>query len=61
VGEDHKLEGLQAARAIAALAVAYFHSYMVIRVAFPESAWAPIPFLKDWGYVGVNFFFAISG
>lgn len=61
MGEDHKLEGLQAARAIAALAVAYFHSYMVVRVAFPELAWAPIPFLKDWGYLGVNFFFAISG
>jgi exopolysaccharide production protein ExoZ len=34
---------------------------MVIRVAFPESAWAPIPFLEDWGYLGVNFFFAIWG
>jgi len=61
VEQEHKLEGLQAARAIAALAVAYFHSYAAIRSAFPESAWLPIAPLKDWGYLGVNFFFAISG
>lgn len=61
VNEKHKLEGLQAARAIAALSVAYFHSYVVVRGAFPESAWQPIPGLKAWGFLGVNFFFAISG
>lgn len=55
-----KLEGLQAARALAALSVAYFHSYAVLR-AFPETAIHPIPFLKTWGYLGVDFFFAISG
>lgn len=56
-----KNEGLQAARAIAALSVAYFHSYVAVRGAFPEAAWMPIPFLKEWGFLGVNFFFAISG
>jgi exopolysaccharide production protein ExoZ len=61
VGQGHKLEGLQAARAIAALTVAYYHSYVAIRSAFPESAWLPIAPLKDWGFLGVNFFFAISG
>jgi peptidoglycan/LPS O-acetylase OafA/YrhL len=57
---DQKLAGLQVARALAALSVAYFHSYMALR-GFPESAQHPIPFLKAWGYLGVDFFFAISG
>ena len=57
---EKKLEGIQVARAIAALSVAYFHSYIALR-AFPESAQAPIPPLKQWGYLGVDFFFAISG
>ena len=56
----NKLEGLQAGRAIAALSVAYFHSYVALR-EFSDTAQHPIPFLKDWGYLGVNFFFAISG
>ncbi len=54
-------EGLQAARALAALSVAYFHSYAAVRGIFPETAWVPIPSLRDWGFLGVNFFFAISG
>lgn len=61
MGKEHKLEGLQAARAIAALSVAYFHSYMSVRTSWPESARIPIPFLTEWGYLGVDFFFAISG
>jgi exopolysaccharide production protein ExoZ len=59
VGND-KNPGLQAARAIAALSVAYFHSYIALRI-FPESGQHQIPFLKEWGFLGVNFFFAISG
>jgi exopolysaccharide production protein ExoZ len=55
-----KNEGLQAARAIAALSVAYFHSYIALR-AFSDAAQIPIAPLKNWGYLGVNFFFAISG
>lgn len=58
---EERNQGLQAARAIAALMVAYFHSYVAIRGAFPETAWAPIPWLSKWGFVGVDFFFAISG
>ena len=57
---DQKNEGLQAARAIAALTVAYFHSYIALR-GFPDAAQIPIEGLKNWGYLGVNFFFAISG
>ena len=57
---EKKLEGLQVARAIAALSVAYFHSYIALR-GFPEAAQIPIRPLTDWGYLGVNFFFAISG
>jgi exopolysaccharide production protein ExoZ len=59
VGEG-KNPGLQAARAVAALAVAYFHSYIALRI-YPETAQHQIPFLKEWGFLGVNFFFAISG
>ncbi|MDN5005751.1 acyltransferase family protein [Bradyrhizobium sp. GCM10027634] len=52
---------MQAARAIAALSVAYYHSYMSVRWVFPDAARHPIPFLTDWGHMGVDFFFAISG
>jgi exopolysaccharide production protein ExoZ len=58
--DDSKNEGLQVARAIAALSVAYFHSYIALR-PFPDAAQMPIVALKNWGYLGVNFFFAISG
>jgi peptidoglycan/LPS O-acetylase OafA/YrhL len=53
--------GLQAARAIAALMVAYFHSYVAIRGNFPENVWSPLPWLSQWGFLGVDLFFAISG
>lgn len=55
-----KLEGIQVGRALAALSVAYFHSHFAI-AAFPGSAIHPIPGLATQGYLGVNFFFAISG
>jgi len=55
-----RLEGLQAARAIAALTVAYFHSYMLLN-GWAQDFVFPIPGLKEHGYLGVNFFFAISG
>jgi peptidoglycan/LPS O-acetylase OafA/YrhL len=52
--------GLQIGRAVAALSVAYFHSYIALRV-FPEAAQYPIRQLSDSGFLGVNLFFAISG
>jgi exopolysaccharide production protein ExoZ len=56
----NKVVGLQAARAIAALAVAYFHSKMML-AGFPGVQTDCMPFLTEYGYLGVNFFFAISG
>jgi exopolysaccharide production protein ExoZ len=53
-------QGIQAARAIAALAVAYFHSYVAVR-GFPETAATPIYALSQWGFLGVDLFFAVSG
>ena len=55
-----KLEGLQIARALAALTVAYFHSHMIFN-GWPQVTLFPIPGVKEHGYLGVNFFFAISG
>ena len=60
VVSDGKLEGLQVARALAALAVAYFHSYMIFN-SWHQATLFPIPGLKEHGYLGVNFFFVISG
>jgi exopolysaccharide production protein ExoZ len=56
----HKLLGLQIARAAAALGIAYFHSWHVT-MPFPPGTSYPIPILKDYGFLAVNFFFAISG
>lgn len=58
--ERHKLPGLQAGRALAALLVAYYHSYMLFNGWQQDYVFA-IPALKQHGYLGVNFFFAISG
>jgi peptidoglycan/LPS O-acetylase OafA/YrhL len=55
-----KNEGLQVARAMAALSVAYYHSYVAVR-GFPETAAVPIYALSQWGYLGVDLFFAVSG
>lgn len=58
--ESGKLQGLQIARASAALGIAYFHSWHVTKV-FPAGASWPIPLLRDHGWIAVDFFFAISG
>jgi exopolysaccharide production protein ExoZ len=55
-----KNEGLQIARAVAALSVAYYHSYVAVR-GFPETAASPVYVLSSWGYLGVDLFFAVSG
>lgn len=54
------LPQLQIARALAALSVAYYHSYMALRY-FHDTAKVEVPFFHSWGYLGVNLFFAISG
>jgi len=55
-----KLPGLQIARAIAALSIVYFHSWTVLD-RFPKGSAHPIPWLADYGWLGVDLFFAISG
>ncbi len=55
-----KLEGLQIARGIAAFSIAYFHSWVIL-MSFPAHTDAPILLLKNWGYLSIDFFFAISG
>ncbi|MHC2331544.1 acyltransferase family protein [Bradyrhizobium sp. USDA 4454] len=57
---DQKLEGLQVGRALAALSVAYFHSWHVT-LPFPPDTAHPIPLLRDYGELGVHLFFTISG
>jgi len=58
--ESEKNNGLQVGRAIAALSVAYFHSYIALR-SFPAHRVHPFAPLASGGFFGVNFFFAISG
>jgi exopolysaccharide production protein ExoZ len=55
-----KLPGLQIARLAAALGIAYFHSWHVT-APFPENTAYPIPILTEFGWIAVDFFFAISG
>jgi peptidoglycan/LPS O-acetylase OafA/YrhL len=55
-----KLAGLQVARAFAALGIAYFHSWHVT-MPFPTGTAHPIEVLRDYGWLAVDFFFAISG
>jgi peptidoglycan/LPS O-acetylase OafA/YrhL len=58
--QSETLDGLQIARAFAALGIAYFHSWHVT-MPFPTGTSHPIPILSSYGWVSVDFFFAISG
>lgn len=55
-----KLEGIQVARGIAALGVLLFHSNLMIR-EIPDSEKVIIPFVYQYGAMGVQLFFVISG
>lgn len=55
-----KLPGLQVARAVAALSIAYFHSWVAL-VRFPKDTVFPLPILTSYGGLAVDLFFAISG
>jgi exopolysaccharide production protein ExoZ len=57
---DDKLPGLQIARAVAALSIMYFHSWTVLE-RFPKGTAHPIYYLSEYGWLGVDLFFAISG
>lgn len=60
MSDKRKLDGLQIARAAAALGIAYFHSWHVT-MPFPPGTAYPIPILTELGWIAVDFFFAISG
>jgi len=60
MAEKAKLDGLQIARAVAALGIAYFHSWHVT-MPFPPGTAYPIPVLTELGWIAVDSFFAISG
>jgi exopolysaccharide production protein ExoZ len=60
MAEKAKLDGLQIARAAAAIGIAYFHSWHVT-APFPPGTAYPIPILAELGWIAVDFFFAISG
>lgn len=49
-----RLHGLQALRALAALAVVVFHAGRYVAASLPEAAWR-------WGEFGVDVFFVVSG
>jgi len=58
--KNDKLPGLQIARAVAALSIMYFHSWTVLD-RFPKGTAHPIYYLSEYGWLGVDLFFAISG
>jgi exopolysaccharide production protein ExoZ len=58
--ERDKQVGIQVARAVAALSIVYFHSWVAI-TRFPKGTAFPIPGLSHYGWVAVDLFFAISG
>jgi exopolysaccharide production protein ExoZ len=58
--EQDRLPGLQVARAVAALSIAYFHSWVAL-LRFPKDTAFPLPILTGHGWLAVDLFFAISG
>ena len=58
--ERDKQVGIQVARAIAALSIVYFHSWVAV-ARFPKDTAFPIPGLSSYEWVAVDLFFAISG
>jgi exopolysaccharide production protein ExoZ len=58
--ERDRLPGLQVARAVAALSIVYFHSWVVL-VRFPQNTAFPLPILSTYGGLAVDLFFGISG
>lgn len=58
--ERDRLPGLQVARAIAALSIAYFHSWVAL-VRFPQNTAFQLPIFSTYGWLAVDLFFGISG
>jgi peptidoglycan/LPS O-acetylase OafA/YrhL len=59
MGRDKQV-GIQVARAVAALSIVYFHSWVSI-TRFPAGTAYQIPGLTSYGWFAVDLFFAISG
>ncbi|MGY3234823.1 exopolysaccharide production protein ExoZ [Bradyrhizobium sp. USDA 4448] len=59
-GKQDKALGIQAARALAAVGIMYFHSWIAL-IRFPQGSALQIPIWTKYGYLAVDFFFAISG
>jgi exopolysaccharide production protein ExoZ len=57
---EQKLPGVQVARGLAALSIAYFHSWVAL-LNFPKDTAHPIAILAQYGWLAVDVFFAISG
>jgi exopolysaccharide production protein ExoZ len=58
--QQDRLPGLQVARALAALSIAYFHSWVAL-TRFPKGTAYQLPILTSHGGLAVDVFFAISG
>ncbi len=58
--QNSKLPGIQLGRAVAAVAVFYFHSYIALTNFDPRHLWT-FDWLAKHGASGVDLFFAISG
>jgi peptidoglycan/LPS O-acetylase OafA/YrhL len=58
--QQDRLPGLQVARALAALSIAYFHSWVAL-TRFPKDTAYQVPILTTHGWLAVDVFFAISG
>jgi len=60
IAPSSRLPGIQMARAVAALSVVYFHSRAVLD-PFPKDTAYSLAWLTNYGWLGVDLFFAISG
>ena len=60
VRDGDKLPGLQVALAISALSIVYFHSWAALD-RFPKGTSFQLPILTNYGWLGVDLFFALTG
>jgi exopolysaccharide production protein ExoZ len=56
-----RVDSIQALRAVAILLVVYTHALDSATMVFGSSLQSKFYYLKDWGPIGVDLFFAISG
>lgn len=56
-----RLDSIQALRAVAAILVVHMHSISSSKLVFEKTFQSEFYYLKDWGSIGVDLFFVISG